>query len=69
MALLVEQDLTATAFQRLAIATSLVSQSLGSLMVSTDIDPNTIQVTQDLAVALYELEQLAQDLDTLLQPR
>jgi hypothetical protein len=66
VALLVEQDLTATAFHRLAIATSLVSQSLDSLMVSTDIDPNTIKVTQALAVALYELEQLAQDLDSLL---
>lgn len=60
-------NLTVQAYQRLVIAMDLVRSSVDAL---TELD-NRPKVTQeaigDLAVALYELHQLSQDLDTLLE--
>ena len=61
------QNLTEQAFQRLAIAKSLVRNSIDSLMESSDPSDETFTVLQDLTVALYELEQLTQDFGTLLR--
>ena len=63
--LLVGQNRTVTTRQRLAIAKTLVNQSIDALIPATD-DDRTLQVAQDLSVALYELEQLTQELNTLL---
>jgi hypothetical protein len=63
-------NLVEQAYQRLAIATDLVRNSVDSLgtvgEISDRSDP-TFEVLQDLTVALYELEKLAQDFNTLLK--
>jgi len=58
------------AYQRLAIATDLVRNSvdsLGEVREASDRSDVSFEVLQDLTVALYELEKLAQDFNTLLK--
>ncbi len=58
------------AYQRLAIATDLVRSSvdsLGNIKEVGDRSETSFEVLQDLTVALYELEKLAQDFNTLLK--
>jgi len=45
----------------------LVKGSVNALTESTDRSEETQVAIGDLAVALYELQQLSQDLDTLLE--
>lgn len=58
------------AYQRLAIATDLVRNSvdsLGNMREPSDRSDTAFEVLQDLTVVLYELEKLAQDFNTLLK--
>lgn len=57
------------AYQRLAIATDLVRNSVDSLenVKASDRPDVSFEVLQDLTVVLYELEKLAQDFNTLLK--
>jgi len=58
------------AYQRLAIATDLVRNSvdsLGNVREDSDRSDVSFEVLQDLTVVLYELEKLAQDFNTLLK--
>ncbi len=63
-------NLVEQAYQRLAIATDLVRNSvdsLGNIKEVGDRSDVSFEVLQDLTVALYELEKLAQDFNTLLK--
>ncbi|HEY9858556.1 MAG TPA: hypothetical protein V6D16_03550 [Candidatus Obscuribacterales bacterium] len=63
-------NLVEQAYQRLAIATDLVRNSvdsLGNIKAASDRSDVSFEVLQDLTVALYELEKLAQDFNTLLK--
>jgi hypothetical protein len=63
-------NLVEQAYQRLAIATDLVRNSvdsLGKVREASDRSETSFEVLQDLTVALYELEKLAQDFNTLLK--
>ena len=63
-------NLVEQAYQRLAIATDLVRSSvdsLGNIKAVSDRSETSFEVLQDLTVALYELEKLAQDFNTLLK--
>nr|WP_290222322.1 hypothetical protein [Trichocoleus desertorum] len=63
-------NLVEQAYQRLAIATDLVRSSvdsLGNIKEVGDRSETSFEVLQDLTVALYELEKLAQDFNTLLK--
>ena len=63
-------NLIEQAYQRLAIATDLVKNSvdsLGSVREDSDRSDVSFEVLQDLTVVLYELEKLAQDFNTLLK--
>ena len=63
-------NLVEQAYQRLAIATDLVRNSvdsLGEVREASDRSDVSFEVLQDLTVALYELEKLAQDFNTLLK--
>lgn len=63
-------NLVEQAYQRLAIATDLVRNSVDSLdkvRENSDRSDASFEVLQDLTVVLYELEKLAQDFNTLLK--
>ncbi|HEY9805892.1 MAG TPA: hypothetical protein V6D04_04950 [Candidatus Obscuribacterales bacterium] len=63
-------NLIEQAYQRLAIATDLVRNSvdsLGNVREDSDRSDVSFEVLQDLTVVLYELEKLAQDFNTLLK--
>ena len=63
-------NLVEQAYQRLAIATDLVRNSvdsLGNMREASDRSDTAFEVLQDLTVVLYELEKLAQDFNTLLK--
>ena len=63
-------NLVEQAYQRLAIVTDLVRNSvdsLGNIKEVSDRSDTSFEVLQDLTVALYELEKLAQDFNTLLK--
>ena len=63
-------NLIEQAYQRLAIATDLVRNSvdsLGNVREGSDRSDVSFEVLQDLTVVLYELEKLAQDFNTLLK--
>ena len=63
-------NLVEQAYQRLAIATDLVRNSVDSLenvRETSDRSDVSFEVLQDLTVVLYELEKLAQDFNTLLK--
>jgi hypothetical protein len=65
---MVGMELSVQAYQRLLIATHLVNSSFDSLaqtnhMVADNVPVDTIE---NLAVALYELRRLSQDLTVLL---
>jgi hypothetical protein len=66
----VRTNLIEQAYQRLAIATDLVRNSvdsLGNVREDSDRSDVSFEVLQDLTVVLYELEKLAQDFNTLLK--
>jgi hypothetical protein len=66
----VGSNLVEQAYQRLAIATDLVRNSVNSLEKvrgASDRSDASLEVLQDLAVALYELEKLTQDFNALLK--
>jgi hypothetical protein len=61
-------ELPLEAYQRLIIATDLVQSSVDCLQEINTESAEAQATTEDLCVALYELNQLSQDLRHLVQP-